>query len=134
MAGNADELRHNVREAFRRGASFLKLCVTGGVVGAHDRLTDTQFAVVERLLYDTAGAGLAESTCDRVKGSREQMTEALAVAEHAGGWIGVGSDLNGPVQDRRGRQLSLRAALETDGSSPRRRRGPTPRSPGCPAT
>nr|WP_264085066.1 amidohydrolase family protein [Kibdelosporangium phytohabitans] len=47
MSGNADELRGNVREAFRRGASFLKLCVTGGVVGAHDRLTDTQFTVEE---------------------------------------------------------------------------------------
>ncbi|MEU6033254.1 amidohydrolase family protein [Streptomyces tauricus] len=47
MAGNADELRHNVREAFRRGASFPKLCVTGGVVGGHDRLTDTQFAIEE---------------------------------------------------------------------------------------
>ncbi len=47
MSGNADELRGNVREAFRRGASFLKLCVTGGVVGAHDRLTDTRFTVDE---------------------------------------------------------------------------------------
>ncbi|MGW5698543.1 amidohydrolase family protein, partial [Streptomyces asiaticus] len=178
MAGNADELRHNVREAFRRGASFLKLCVTGGVVGAHDRLTDTQFtveeiavavqeaaarntyvtvhahnnegirnaveagvrcvehgtsldestailmaarevalvptfAVVEQLLHDTAGAGLAESTRDRAKGVHEQMTEALAVAKHAGVRIGLGSDLIGPAQDRRGKELSLRAALET---------------------
>ena len=47
MSGNADELRRNVRESFRRGASFLKLCVTGGVVGGHDRLTDTQFSVGE---------------------------------------------------------------------------------------
>ncbi|MFD6989234.1 amidohydrolase family protein [Streptomyces sp. NPDC059943] len=156
MAGNADELRHNVREAFRRGASFLKLCVTGGVVGARDRLTDTQFtveeiavavqeasarntyvtvhahnnegirnaveagvrcvehgtrldestatlmaarevalvptfAVVEQLLHDTAGATLAESTRDRAKGAREQMTKALAVAKHAGVRIGLGT-------------------------------------------
>ena len=47
MSGNADELRRNVRESFRRGASFLKLCVTGGVVGGHDRLADTQFTVEE---------------------------------------------------------------------------------------
>ncbi len=47
MSGNPDELRKNVRESFRRGASFLKLCVTGGVVGGHDRLSDTQFAVEE---------------------------------------------------------------------------------------
>ncbi|MBB1151797.1 metal-dependent hydrolase family protein [Amycolatopsis dendrobii] len=43
QSGNANELRGNVREAFRRGASFLKLCVTGGVVSGHDQLTDTQF-------------------------------------------------------------------------------------------
>ncbi|MFI6024779.1 metal-dependent hydrolase family protein [Amycolatopsis magusensis] len=178
MSGNADELRSNVREAFRRGASFLKLCVTGGVVGAHDRLTDTQFtvdeiavavqeaaargtyvtahahnnegirnaveagvrciehgtdldestatlmatrevalvptfAVVEQLLHDTAGAGLGESTRDRVLGVRERMTEALAVAEEAGVRIGLGSDLIGPAQDRRGEELTLRAELET---------------------
>lgn len=47
MSGNADELRRNVRESFRRGASFLKLCVTGGVVGGHDRLSDTQFTTDE---------------------------------------------------------------------------------------
>nr|WP_042185369.1 amidohydrolase family protein [Kibdelosporangium sp. MJ126-NF4]CEL16489.1 FIG00997878: hypothetical protein [Kibdelosporangium sp. MJ126-NF4]CTQ90441.1 FIG00997878: hypothetical protein [Kibdelosporangium sp. MJ126-NF4] len=178
MSGNADELRGNVREAFRRGASFLKLCVTGGVVGAHDRLTDTQFtveeiavavqeaaargtyvtvhahnnegirnaveagvrcvehgtdldestatlmaarevalvptfAVVEQLLHDTAGAGLGESTRDRVTGVRERMTEALAVAKGAGVRIGLGSDLIGPAQDRRGEELTLRAEHET---------------------
>ncbi|HEY2063409.1 MAG TPA: amidohydrolase family protein, partial [Amycolatopsis sp.] len=178
MSGNADELRGNVREAFRRGASFLKLCVTGGVVGAHDRLSDTQFtvdeiavavqeaaargtyvtvhahnnegirnaveagvrcvehgsdldestaalmaarevalvptfAVVEQLLHDTAGAGLGESTRDRVLGVRERMVSALAVAKEAGVRIGLGSDLIGPAQARRGEELKLRAELET---------------------
>lgn len=47
MSGNADELRRNVRESFRRGATFLKLCVTGGVVGGNDRLDDTQFTIQE---------------------------------------------------------------------------------------
>ncbi|WP_134661640.1 MULTISPECIES: amidohydrolase family protein [unclassified Amycolatopsis] len=47
QSGNANELRSNVREAFRRGASFLKLCVTGGVVSSHDQLTDTQFTSEE---------------------------------------------------------------------------------------
>ncbi|WP_405850772.1 amidohydrolase family protein [Streptomyces niveus] len=75
-------VRHNLREAFRREASFPQLCMTGGVVGAHGRLTDTQFTVVEQLLYDTAGAGLAESTRDRGRGARQQMAEALAVAKH----------------------------------------------------
>ncbi|MDP9183953.1 MAG: amidohydrolase family protein [Actinomycetota bacterium] len=178
MSGNAAELRGNVREAFRRGATFLKLCVTGGVVGAHDRLTDTQFtieeiavavqeaaargtyvtvhahnnegirnaveagvrcvehgtdldeptaalmaeravalvptfAVVEQLLHDAAGAGLGESTRERVAGVRERMTQALLVAKDAGLRIGLGSDLIGPAQSRRGEELRLRAELET---------------------
>lgn len=41
------QLRKNAREAFRRGADFLKLCVTGGVVSTHDKLSDTQFTVAE---------------------------------------------------------------------------------------
>lgn len=178
QSGNANELRGNVREAFRRGASFLKLCVTGGVVSAHDQLTDTQFtveeiavavqeaaarntyvtvhahnnegirnaveagvrcvehgtdldeptaalmaargvalvptfAVVEQLLRDSAGTGLNESIRDRVLGVRERMAEALAVAKEAGLRIGLGSDLIGPGQDRRGEELRLRAELET---------------------
>ncbi|MGZ3145305.1 amidohydrolase family protein [Lentzea chajnantorensis] len=178
MAGNADELRRNVREAFRRGASFLKLCVTGGVVGGNDRLTDTQFTVeeiavavqeasargtyvtvhahnndgirnaveagarcvehgtdldeqtaelmaahrvalvptftvVERLLHDPAAAGLGEAVRERVAGARERMARALAVAKEAGVRVGLGSDLIGPDQDRRGEELSLRAQFET---------------------
>ncbi|MET9258510.1 amidohydrolase family protein [Amycolatopsis sp. NPDC004079] len=178
MSGNADELRGNVREAFRRGASFLKLCVTGGVVSAHDKLTDTQFtveeiavavqeaaargtyvtvhahnnegirnaveagvrcvehgtdidestaalmaahdvalvptfAVVEHLLRDTAETGLGESIRDRALGVRERMAGALAAAKEAEVRIGLGSDLIGPAQDRRGEELTLRADLET---------------------
>lgn len=71
------------------------------------------FAVVEQLLHDTAEAGLAASARDRAKGVRERMARALAVAKHAGVRIGLGSDLIGPAQHRRGKELSLRAALGT---------------------
>lgn len=47
ISDGADEVRRNARECFRRGASFIKLCVTGGVVSRHDRLTDTQFTTEE---------------------------------------------------------------------------------------
>ncbi|RII20654.1 imidazolonepropionase [Streptomyces sp. YIM 130001] len=47
LSDGPDELRKHVRESFRRGASFLKLCVTGGVVSLHDNVSDTQFSRAE---------------------------------------------------------------------------------------
>jgi imidazolonepropionase-like amidohydrolase len=177
MSGNADELRKNVRETFRRGATFLKLCVTGGVVGGHDRLSDTQFTVEEiavaveeasaRGTYVTvhahgkegirnaieAGARCIEHgtdideqtaasmkehdvavvptfsvldllsndevtdvnpvTASRAAGIRERMEAALAIARASGLRIGLGSDLIGPNQQRRGEELRVRSELES---------------------
>ncbi|WP_415973854.1 amidohydrolase family protein [Rhodococcus sp. 077-4] len=177
MSGNADELRKNVRETFRRGATFLKLCVTGGVVGGHDRLADTQFtvdeiavaveeaaargtyvtvhahgkegirnairagvrciehgtdideqtaasmrehdvavvptfAVIEQLLDDGV-ADVDPTTVERVTGVRERMAAALEIARSNGLRIGLGSDLIGPNQQRRGEELRLRSELES---------------------
>ncbi|WP_369211281.1 metal-dependent hydrolase family protein [Streptomyces flavofungini] len=50
-----DEVRKSAREAFRRGAGFLKMCVTGGVVSHYDDLTDTQFG------HDEIAAAVAEA-------------------------------------------------------------------------
>ena len=47
LSDGPDTMRANVRETFRRGADFLKLCVTGGVVSTHDAITDTQLTVDE---------------------------------------------------------------------------------------
>jgi imidazolonepropionase-like amidohydrolase len=47
LSDGPEAVRVNAREAFRRGAGFLKMCVTGGVVSRHDRLSDTQFTVAE---------------------------------------------------------------------------------------
>ncbi|MGP3536666.1 amidohydrolase family protein [Microbacterium sp. RD1] len=177
MSGNADELRRNVRESFRRGATFVKLCVTGGVVGGHDRLDDTQFtvdeiavaveeaaargtyvtvhahnnagirnavragvrcvehgtdideptarlmrehdvalvptfAVVDQLM-DVESMDLDPATRDRIAGVRTRMAAALGVSRRAGLRIGLGSDLIGPDQRRRGEELRLRAELES---------------------
>ena len=177
MSGNADELRRNVRESFRRGATFLKLCVTGGVVGGHDRLADTQFAVEEiavaveeaaargtyvtvhahnnagirnavqagvrcvehgtdideptaqlmrdrdvslvptfavvEQLMDTESMDVDPATRDRLVGVRDRMASALEISRAAGLRIGLGSDLIGPHQQRRGEELRLRAELES---------------------
>ena len=178
MAGNADELRSNVRESFRRGATFLKLCVTGGVVGGHDRLTDTQFsveeivvaveeakargtyvtvhahnnagirnavragvrcvehgtdideptaqlmrehdvalvptfAVVQALLADAEGLDVEPSVRAKLAGVHDRMANALRISRAAGLRIGLGSDLIGPDQQRRGEELRLRAELES---------------------
>jgi imidazolonepropionase-like amidohydrolase len=42
-----DEVRVAVRNAFRRGATQIKMCVSGGVVSLTDSLEDTQFTVEE---------------------------------------------------------------------------------------
>jgi imidazolonepropionase-like amidohydrolase len=42
-----DAVRRAARDAFRRGASFLKLCVTGGVTSTTDSPEDTQFSIAE---------------------------------------------------------------------------------------
>ncbi|MFF9686911.1 amidohydrolase family protein [Streptomyces sp. NPDC014623] len=72
-AGNADDLRHNVREAFRRGATVLRLCVTGGVVGAHDRLTGTRFTV-EEIAVALQGTA-ARNTCVTVHAHHNETYE-----------------------------------------------------------
>jgi imidazolonepropionase-like amidohydrolase len=47
LSDGVEEMRKNIRESFRRGAQFIKLCVSGGVVSSHDQVTDTQFTVEE---------------------------------------------------------------------------------------
>src|SRR5947208_2616958 len=42
-----DEVRVAARTAFRRGATQIKICVSGGVVSLTDSLEDTQFTVEE---------------------------------------------------------------------------------------
>ena len=172
----ADQVRHAAREAFRRGASFIKLCVSGGVVSTSDSLDDTQFtideiraAVIEasaRHTYVTvhshntegirnavaAGArcvehgsfmdeqtadlmarehvshvptlsvmrlletnytemGLSKAIGDRVAGVRSAQADAIRMTKAAHVLVGAGSDLIGPLQNRRGLELHLRAQI-----------------------
>lgn len=178
LSDGADEMRKNVRESFRRGADFIKLCVTGGVVSWHDKLTDTQFtvdeiavavqeasargtyvtvhshnnagvrnaisagvkcvehgteideetaalmaehgvahvptlAVVEALAADARTAGLPAEITDRLGSAMQGQIDGLLASRAAGVRVGSGSDLIGFHQSGRGRELTLRAKVET---------------------
>ncbi len=47
VCDGVDEVRAAARTAFRRGATQLKVCVSGGIVSFTDRLEDTQFTLEE---------------------------------------------------------------------------------------
>lgn len=175
-----DGVRRAVRNAFRQGASFIKMCVTGGVVSASDELDDTQFTVPEiraaveearaRGTYVTVhahgnagirnaleagalgiehGTGLNEENATlmaasgatlvptlsvvanllhdtetgvpgqnavgvdpaTVRSVQQGMQEAIKVALAAGVTVGAGSDLIGPHQVQRGREVLLRSEV-----------------------
>ncbi|MCS7477103.1 amidohydrolase family protein [Umezawaea endophytica] len=178
LSDGPDEMRKNAREAFRRGARFLKLCVTGGVVSHHDELTDTQFtveeiavavqearargtyvtvhahnneairnavkagvrcvehgsmiddetaalmaehdvahvptlAVVRALVEDATRSGLPATIADRAVSVEQGQIDAIHASRRAGVRLGLGSDLIGPHQDRRGDELVRRAEIES---------------------
>jgi imidazolonepropionase-like amidohydrolase len=52
-------------------------------------------------------------TASRAAGIRERMEAALAIARASGLRIGLGSDLIGPNQQRRGEELRVRSELES---------------------
>ncbi|HEX2038682.1 MAG TPA: amidohydrolase family protein [Acidimicrobiales bacterium] len=56
--------------------------------------------------------GLPEAVRERVNGVEEGMTNAVKVAKDAGVLVGMGSDLIGSNQNRRGLEIVLRAAIE----------------------
>lgn len=171
-----DAVRLAARWAFRRGATQIKVCVSGGVVSLTDSLEDTQFTVAElmaaveeadaRGTYVTAHAhnsrgirngldagvrcfehasyldevtarALADAGASivptltvahlfleeadawnvpvamrpRIAGLEQAMGQSLKLARDCGVRVGLGTDLLGPEQNRRGLELVLRAAL-----------------------
>jgi imidazolonepropionase-like amidohydrolase len=179
LSDGPDELRKNVREGFRRGATFVKLLVTGAVVAiSTQQPSDTQFteaeiavaveearakgtyvtvhahnnagiraavtagvrcvehgsqideetaalmsehgvalvptlSIMEQLVADPASMGLAPSYASRLSEFARTARDAVLTARAAGVRVGLGSDLLGPDQRDRGRELVHRATLET---------------------
>lgn len=179
LSDGPDELRKNVREGFRRGATFVKLLVTGAVVAiSTQQPSDTQFTVaeiavaveeasakgtyvtvhahnnagiraavtagvrcvehgsqideetaalmsehdvalvptlsiMEQLVADPASMGLAPGYATRLSHFAKSAREAVLAARAAGVRVGLGSDLLGPDQRDRGRELVHRAQLES---------------------
>lgn len=81
-----DEVRHQARLAFRRGATQIKVCVSGGVVSLTDKLEDTQFtieelkaAVEEAEVRDTYVMAHAHG----LAGIRNGLEAGIASFEHA---------------------------------------------------
>jgi imidazolonepropionase-like amidohydrolase len=170
-------VRVAARTALKRGATQVKVCVSGGVVSFTDKLEDTQFTVEElmaavqeadargtyvtahahnskgiqngldagiecfehgtylddetarrmaeagahlvptfavcRLLAQEAGAwGIPAELVPKIAPVEAAMAMSLALAREHGIVIGLGSDILGPEQNRRGLELVIRADLE----------------------
>ncbi|GGN22787.1 metal-dependent hydrolase family protein [Streptomyces fuscichromogenes] len=171
-----DGVRLAVRRAFKRGATQIKMCASGGVVSLSDSLDDTQFTVVElaaavqearaRGTYVTTHAhnvhairngleagvacfehatfldedtamkiaaadasivptmtvavlmagkaeewGIPEAVLPRLDGLRDAMAESIRLAYRHGVRVGSGSDLTGPEQVDRGREIALKSEV-----------------------
>ncbi|WP_405066448.1 amidohydrolase family protein [Kribbella sp. NBC_01510] len=88
LSDGPDEMRRNARESFRRGAQFLKLCVTGGVISNHDKLTDTQFSSAEIAVAvaEAAARGTYVTVhAHNVEGIRNAVLAGVRCVEHGTG-------------------------------------------------
>ena len=86
ICNGADEVRLAAREAFRRGATQIKVCVSGGVVSFTDRLEDAQFTVEElRAAVEEAAARdtYVLAHAHNVRGIRNGLDAGVRCFEHA---------------------------------------------------
>jgi imidazolonepropionase-like amidohydrolase len=80
-----DEVRLAAREAFKRGATQIKVCVSGGVVSFTDRAEDAQFSVEElKAAVEEADARDTYVTAHahNTKGIRNGLEAGVACFEH----------------------------------------------------
>jgi imidazolonepropionase-like amidohydrolase len=80
-----DEVRRAARTAFRRGATQIKVVVSGGVVSVTDRLEDTQFTVEElrgAVTEATARETYVTAHAHNVRSIRNGLAAGLQCFEH----------------------------------------------------
>jgi imidazolonepropionase-like amidohydrolase len=80
-----EEVRVAARKAFRRGATQVKVCVSGGVVSLTDRLEDTQFTIDElKAAVEEADARETYVTAHahNVRGIRNGLEAGVRCFEH----------------------------------------------------
>lgn len=80
-----EEVRVGARTAFRRGATQIKVCVSGGVVSLTDRIEDTQFTVEElKAAVEEADARETYVTAHahNVRGIRNGLEAGVRCFEH----------------------------------------------------
>lgn len=88
LSDGPEEMRKSTRESFRRGAEFLKLCVTGGVISKHDELTDTQFTIEEiaAAVTEASARGTYVTVhAHNTKGIRNAVQAGARCVEHGTG-------------------------------------------------
>jgi imidazolonepropionase-like amidohydrolase len=85
LADGPDAVRAAAREAFRHGATQLKVCVSGGIVSLTDRITDQQYTVGElRAAVEEARARGTYVTAHahNIQGIRAGLEAGLTCFEH----------------------------------------------------
>src|SRR5262249_39500064 len=85
ICNDPEEVRMAVRRHFRRGATQIKLMVTGGVVSLTDSLDDTQLSVAEiRAAVEEAEArgGYVTVHAHNLRGIRNALLAGVACVEH----------------------------------------------------
>ena len=85
IADGPDECRRAVREQFRAGADYIKICVTGGLTGEKESPEDTQFceSEIKAILEEAAAKGAKVAAhAQGLKGTRQAVDWGVPIIEH----------------------------------------------------
>jgi imidazolonepropionase-like amidohydrolase len=86
---------------------------TAALMAKHDVALVPTFSIMEQLVADPGAMGLAPTYADRLSHFRDSARDAVLASRAAGVRVGLGSDLLGPDQRARARELVYRAKIES---------------------